>query len=232
VSNLLQSLLCGVCLLITPVLQQIPRSVLWGFFAFMALEGLPGNQFYKRLLLFFTDSTRLSVLTDDPDHDSYLDNVPMNVILKFTACQLAGLLICYGITWAGIVGISFPLFIMILVPAREYVLIKFFSKEHLAELDPLDLSDPDHANDWDVHHEGSPNTMMSARNNGAFPAPAVSAAPQPGFAPILYTMPPPGMQVPGMHMPAMQPMPGTQMMPMMWPTGTSQVHNGVANGYA
>jgi len=43
------------------VLQQIPRSVLWGFFAFMALEGLPGNQFYKRLLLFLTDSSRLSV---------------------------------------------------------------------------------------------------------------------------------------------------------------------------
>ena len=65
-------------------------------------------QFYKRLLLFWTDSTRLSRLTEDPGHDSYLDSVPMPVILKFTACQLAGLLICYGITWAGIAGISFP----------------------------------------------------------------------------------------------------------------------------
>ncbi|KAJ1494853.1 HCO3 transporter family-domain-containing protein, partial [Baffinella frigidus] len=54
VSNLLQSLLCGVALLATPILQKallatpilqkIPRSVLWGFFAFMAIEGLPGNQ--------------------------------------------------------------------------------------------------------------------------------------------------------------------------------------------
>jgi len=43
VSNLVQSVLCGVCLLITPILQQIPRSVLWGFFAFMAIEGLPGT---------------------------------------------------------------------------------------------------------------------------------------------------------------------------------------------
>ena len=31
VSNLLQALLCGVCLLITPVLAQIPRSVHWDF---------------------------------------------------------------------------------------------------------------------------------------------------------------------------------------------------------
>ena len=141
VSNMLQSVLCGVCLLITPVLQQIPRSVLWGFFAFMALEGLPGNQFFRRIKLFVTDSTRVQNLLDDPAHESYLDTVPMPVILKFTACQLAGLLICYGITWAGIVGISFPLFIMILVPAREYLLPKFFANEHLQELDPLDLSE-------------------------------------------------------------------------------------------
>jgi len=141
VSNLLQSLLCGVCLLITPTLAQIPRSVLWGFFAFMAIEGLPGNQFYKRMLLFFTDSSRLHKLTEVPDHDSYLDTVPMNVILKFTACQLAGLLICYGITWAGIAGISFPLFIMILVPVREYLMPKFFADEYIQELDPLDLSE-------------------------------------------------------------------------------------------
>ena len=139
-SNLLQSLLCGVCLLITPVLAQIPRSVLWGFFAFMAVEGLPGNQFWKRLLLYMTDSTCLHKLTEVPGHDSYLDKVPMNVIFKFTACQFAGLLICYGITWAGIAGISFPLFIMALVPVREFLMPRIFADEHLQELDPLHLS--------------------------------------------------------------------------------------------
>jgi len=61
------------------------------------------------------------VLTDDPNHDSYLDYVPMNVILKFTASQLAGLLICYGITWAGIVGISFPVCVCVCVYVCIYI---------------------------------------------------------------------------------------------------------------
>ena len=35
-TNLIQSLLCGGCIFITPVLRMIPRSVLWGFFIYMA----------------------------------------------------------------------------------------------------------------------------------------------------------------------------------------------------
>ena len=58
-TNLLQSLLCAVCLFITDALKQIPRSVLWGFFIYMALESLPGSQFWERLQLFITDSKRL-----------------------------------------------------------------------------------------------------------------------------------------------------------------------------
>ena len=159
VSNLLQALLCGVCLLITPVLQQIPRSVLWGFFAFMALEGVGGNQFFCRLKLFVTDSARFEALVKSPGgHGEYLETVPMREILKFTGCQLAGLLICYGITWAGIAGISFPLFIMILVPVREYVLPRFFANEHLQQLDPLDLSGA--ADDAAANSTTQPGTGM------------------------------------------------------------------------
>lgn len=54
VSGLLQSLGVGVLLAITPAIRQIPTAVLWGFFAFMALESLPGSQFWDRLLLLLT----------------------------------------------------------------------------------------------------------------------------------------------------------------------------------
>jgi len=140
VSNLIQSLLCGVALLVTPVLQKIPRSVLWGFFAFMAIEGLPGNEFYQRMMLFITDPKRLHKLQEDPKHPTWLDRVEMRTIFKFTLLQFICLGVCYGITWAGIVGISFPLFIMLLVPAREQLFPKIFSARALEELDPLDLS--------------------------------------------------------------------------------------------
>ena len=55
VTGLLQSLLVGACLAATPAVQRVPTAVLWGYFAYMALESLPGSQFWDRLLLLFTD---------------------------------------------------------------------------------------------------------------------------------------------------------------------------------
>jgi len=57
-SNLLQSLLVGASVGAMPVLRKIPSSVLWGYFAFMAIETLPGNQFWERICLLFTSSAR------------------------------------------------------------------------------------------------------------------------------------------------------------------------------
>lgn len=54
-SNLLQALLIGACVAATPVVRRIPKSVLWGYFAYMALESLPGSEFWDRILLLLTD---------------------------------------------------------------------------------------------------------------------------------------------------------------------------------
>ncbi|GMQ06831.1 hypothetical protein CsSME_00051267 [Camellia sinensis var. sinensis] len=51
--NLLQSLLVGASLLAMPAIKMIPTSVLWGYFAYMALDSLLGNQFWERILLLF-----------------------------------------------------------------------------------------------------------------------------------------------------------------------------------
>lgn len=58
VSNFLQSLLVGCCVLAIPVIRRIPTSVLWGYFAYMAIDSLPGNQFWERVLLLFIPSGR------------------------------------------------------------------------------------------------------------------------------------------------------------------------------
>lgn len=58
VSNLLQAVMVGGCVAALPVLRMIPTSVLWGYFAFMAIESLPGNQFWERILLLFTAPSR------------------------------------------------------------------------------------------------------------------------------------------------------------------------------
>lgn len=64
VSNLLQSVLVGLTLLAVTVIKMIPSSVLWGYFAYMAIDSLPGNQFWERLLLLFIPPSRLFKLVN------------------------------------------------------------------------------------------------------------------------------------------------------------------------
>lgn len=57
-SNLIQGVLVAVCLGASPAVKRIPKSVLWGYFAYMSLESLPGSEFWDRILLVFTDKRR------------------------------------------------------------------------------------------------------------------------------------------------------------------------------
>lgn len=57
-SNLMQSLLVAACVAAMPALRKIPTSVLSGYFAYMAIESLPGNQFWERLCLLVTAPSR------------------------------------------------------------------------------------------------------------------------------------------------------------------------------
>lgn len=58
VSNLLQSVLVGLAVCVMPIIKMIPTSVLWGYFAYMAIDSLPGNQFWERIQLFFVPPRR------------------------------------------------------------------------------------------------------------------------------------------------------------------------------
>ncbi|RDX91017.1 putative boron transporter 2 [Mucuna pruriens] len=133
-SNLLQAIMVGGCVAAMPFLKKIPTSVLWGYFAFMAIESLPGNQFWERILLLFTaPSRRYKVLEDY--HATFVETVPFKTIATFTIFQTIYLLICFGLTWVPIAGVMFPMMIMLLVPVRQYFLPKFFKGAHLQDLD-------------------------------------------------------------------------------------------------
>lgn len=139
-SNLLQATTVGVCVAAMPVLKKIPTSVLWGYFAFMAIESLPGNQFWERILYLFTaPSRRFKVLEEY--HATFLETVPFRTIAYFTLFQTAYLLLCFGLTWIPIAGVLFPLLIMLLVPVRQYVLPKLFKVAHLQELDAAEYEE-------------------------------------------------------------------------------------------
>ncbi|XP_058201804.1 probable boron transporter 6 isoform X1 [Rhododendron vialii] len=140
VSNLLQSLLVGGAMLAIPVIKMIPTSVLWGYFAYMAIDSLPGNQFWERLLLLFiTPRRRFKVLEEV--HASFVESVPFRYIATFTLLQLVYFLICFGVTWIPIAGILFPLPFFLLISIREHLLPKFFPPQYLQELDAAEYEE-------------------------------------------------------------------------------------------
>ncbi|XP_048444020.1 probable boron transporter 2, partial [Pyrus x bretschneideri] len=131
-SNLLQSLMA--------VLKKIPTSVLWGCFTFMAIESLPGNQFWERILFLFTaPSRRYKVL--EKNHGVFLKTLPFKTIVTFTLFQMAYLLMCFGLTWIPIAVVLFPLLNMLLVLVRQYFLPKFFKRAHLQDLDAAEYEE-------------------------------------------------------------------------------------------
>ncbi|CAM0949522.1 unnamed protein product [Alopecurus aequalis] len=139
-SNLLQAVMVGGCVAAMPLLKKIPTAVLWGYFAFMAIESLPGNQFWERILLLFTaPSRRYKVLEEY--HTTFVETVPFKTIAMFTLFQTAYLLVCFGITWIPLAGVLFPLMIMFLVPVRQYILPKLFKGAHLNDLDAAEYEE-------------------------------------------------------------------------------------------
>ncbi|KAJ0987941.1 hypothetical protein J5N97_006297 [Dioscorea zingiberensis] len=140
VSNLLQSLLVGACLGAMPIIKKIPTSVLWGYFAYMAIDSLPGNQFWERLLfLFITPGRRFKVL--EGPHASFVETVPFKATAAFTIFQFLYLLLCFGVTWIPIVGILFPLPFFFLIVIRQHILPKFFKRHNLSELDAAEYEE-------------------------------------------------------------------------------------------
>ncbi|CAO2815314.1 unnamed protein product [Amaranthus hypochondriacus] len=140
VSNLLQSVLVLMAMFAMPVIKLIPTSVLWGYFAYMAIDSLPGSQFWERiLLLFITPSRRYKVL--EGLHASYIESVPFKYIAGFTIFQFVYLLICFGITWIPIAGILFPLPFFLLISIRQHILPKFIEQIYLQELDAAEYEE-------------------------------------------------------------------------------------------
>ncbi|ORX91537.1 hypothetical protein K493DRAFT_317201 [Basidiobolus meristosporus CBS 931.73] len=129
VSGLFQSLLIGLTLLppILHVLGLIPRAVLAGLFLYMGLESFVDNTLANRVKLIFTDKKLTPPLWATV-------SVPYKVVAKFTIVQVLLLALIFYITESP-AAISFPVFILLLVPVKQFVLPKLFEKSHLDVLD-------------------------------------------------------------------------------------------------
>ncbi|XP_028791776.1 boron transporter 4-like [Neltuma alba] len=140
VSNLVQALLVGGSVFAMPVIKKIPTSVLWGYFAYMAIDSLPGNQFWERIIFIFISPNRRYRVFEG-DHASFVETVPMRAIVFFTLFQFVYLLVVFGVTWIPMAGILFPLPFFVLIIIRQYLLPKLFSPKHLKELDAAEYEE-------------------------------------------------------------------------------------------
>lgn len=140
VSNLLQSLLVAASVGAMPVIKLIPTSVLWGYFAYMAIDSLPGNQFWERIsLLFISPDRRYKVL--EKVHASFVETVQFRYIAIFTLFQFVYFMLCFGVTWIPVAGILFPLPFFVLISIRQYLLPKLLPLHHLQELDAAEYEE-------------------------------------------------------------------------------------------
>ncbi|CAL9219853.1 unnamed protein product [Arabidopsis halleri] len=165
VSNFLQAMMVAGCVAAMPLIKRIPSSVLWGYFAYMAIESLPGNQFWERIVLLFTaPSRRFKVLEDN--HAVFVETVPFKTMAMFTLFQAAYLLVCFGITWVPVAGVLFPLMIMFLVPVRQYVLPNFFKGAHLQDLDAAEYEEAPAILSFNLKPEGEVSRATSFADSG------------------------------------------------------------------
>uniref|UniRef100_A0A803LEH2 Bicarbonate transporter-like transmembrane domain-containing protein n=1 Tax=Chenopodium quinoa TaxID=63459 RepID=A0A803LEH2_CHEQI len=104
-SNLLQSLLLGAAVFAMPALKRLPSSLLWGYIAYVAIDSLPGNQFWDRIRLIFVNKSRL--------HRRNMDNI--KAPFRGITSDIRGRLSCYKQDWTN----GFKYGVGILTPAAS-----------------------------------------------------------------------------------------------------------------
>jgi len=112
----------------TPLLRQIPKTVLYGVFLFMGVGSMAGNQLFDRMALW-----KIWVPSAYPRYD-YIKHVSFSALHSFTIFQFAMLAILFTLTRVKAVAVAFPFFIGLLVPIR-WSMKWFWSAETIKWLD-------------------------------------------------------------------------------------------------
>ena len=117
-----------VAVLLAPLLQLVPKAVLYGVFLFMGVGSMAGNQLFDRLqLLFIWDAKAY------PKYE-YVEHVEKKPLHLFTLWQLLCFGIIYGMMRIDAISVAFPFMIGALIFVR-FGMKKCWSKEQLHHLD-------------------------------------------------------------------------------------------------
>jgi hypothetical protein len=130
VSNLAQGMLTlgtmtGPLLI---VLHLIPQGVLAGLFFVMGVQALQGNGITSKIVFLLRDKN----LTSGGDPLKRIRR--RGAIWAFVGLELIGFGATFAITQT-IAAIGFPVFILLLIPARTWILPRYFTEQELRILD-------------------------------------------------------------------------------------------------
>jgi hypothetical protein len=128
---LFSHLLVGLSLLALHILKLLPLPVLYGVFLFMGLSALPNMQFWHRFMLFFQQPMKYP-------KTGYTENMTKARIHKYTLFQIIFFGLVFTVQNTKKIAIAFPLMTMLCIPARLYLLPRFFEGWELLLLDGED----------------------------------------------------------------------------------------------
>ncbi|KAJ4340924.1 hypothetical protein N0V95_007378 [Ascochyta clinopodiicola] len=161
VSNLAQGLLTlgtmsGPLLI---VLHLIPQAVLAGLFFVMGIQALEANGITAKLIFLLTDHQLIS--PSEP-----LTQISRKwVVWAFVGLELIGFGATFAITQT-IAAIGFPVFILLYIPMRTFLMPRFFSVAELSVLDAPTASpftmESVSGNHGQVHGDSSDETLEGA----------------------------------------------------------------------
>ena len=109
----------------------------------MGLVALPAQQFWQRILLFFQQP---GVIKERQSGSvPYIKYIPsLRRVHLFTIIQLFFFALLYVVKNFKVISIAFPLFILLCIPVRLYLLPKVFTDDELTLLDGT----PEEIEDW------------------------------------------------------------------------------------
>ena len=192
-SNLLQSGLVAVVLLILPVLALVPTSVVTGLFLFMGVESLMEGDLYARIMLPIVEQRFLAVLKIGP-----LIHLDRKRVHLYTLIQLIAFGIVFFVTRT-VASIIFPVLILLLIPLRFRVLKRVFDATFIDVIDqPLILPSVPERQETDAEKaEVAPGQVSADVGNAAainsieVSLPLPDSLPTPDLLRTFYSPPPP-----------------------------------------
>ncbi|KAK3788995.1 hypothetical protein RRG08_039603 [Elysia crispata] len=130
VTCLFSHILIGLSLMITSLLANIPTSVLYGMFLYIAVTSLSGNEMFERIQLFFTEQAAYP-----PNH--YIRRVPQKKMHTFTLLQLLQLVVLCGFGFSPFpyLKMFFPVLLLLFIPIRNKLIPHFIEQKHLKAID-------------------------------------------------------------------------------------------------